>query len=69
MTEKPVYPIRVVFDDGDVWRLDNRVEAESSLEWFDTDDPEHGAIIVDANDRRVRLKVVAHRLEVFELYP
>jgi hypothetical protein len=63
----PTYPLRVAFDDGDEWVLDSPVEAACSLEWFDSDDSTEKATVTDANGRRVRVRVVAHHLDVCEL--
>ena len=37
------------------------------LEWFDSEDPEENATILDAQSRQVRLKIVALDVIVFEL--
>lgn len=58
----PVYPLRVVFGDGDEWQLDNQDEVACNLEWFDSSDPDEDAEVLDALNRPVVLKV--ERLEV-----
>ena len=65
----PVFPITVTFDDGDVWVFEDPEHIETSLEWFDSEDPDEGAVVTDASGRRVRLKVVALDIKVFELCP
>jgi hypothetical protein len=63
---EPEFPIRVTFhEDGDEWVLDSPEELACSLEWFDTDDPEEHASVVDRHGRAVRIKVEA--LEVVRL--
>jgi hypothetical protein len=49
----PQYPIRVLFADGDEWVLENEREAECTLEWFDSRDPDETAHVIDASGRRV----------------
>ena len=56
---KPEFPIVVKLSDGDEWRLANESEIPGTLEWFDTEDPEEDALVVDAKGREVSLKVVA----------
>jgi len=64
---KPEFPLKVIFDDGDEWILNTVEEVEGSLEWFDSDEPEEEATILDKLNRPVRLKVQGLRLSVFEL--
>jgi hypothetical protein len=62
----PRYPITVTFhDDGEVCTLDNEAEAASTLEWFDSEDPEWNGTVVDSDGRPVRIKVEAHRMVEF----
>lgn len=64
---QPEFPITVQFEDGDTWILESVEEVECSLEWFDTDAEGDAVRVTDKHGRRVRLKVDALRLIVFEL--
>ena len=65
--EQPEFPITVNFEDGDAWKLENINEIAWNLEWFDSDDPEEEATVVDKKNRKVRVKVVKLEVTVFEL--
>lgn len=67
MMQRPQYPILVRFSDGDRWSLDNEAELGGTLEWFDSEDPEEEAEVIDALGRRVTVKVEAHRVLRLEL--
>jgi hypothetical protein len=47
--------------------LDNEVELGCTLEWFESEDPEEEAEVIDALGRRVSVKVEAHRVIRLEL--
>jgi hypothetical protein len=65
---QPEFPITVTFhEDGEKWVLESAHELASSLEWFDSDDPDENADVVDALGRRVRLKVEKLKVLQFEL--
>jgi hypothetical protein len=67
-TATPEYPLRVFFDDdGEEQVFDNAMEAECTLEWFDSDDPGQQAHVVDAKGRAVRLVIDTHRVVVCAL--
>jgi hypothetical protein len=60
---KPSFPITVKFLDSDeIWILESEIEAAKTLEWFDTDDPEQHARVVDSQGRAVALTVRAHQI-------
>jgi hypothetical protein len=62
------FPIMVTFHEGgDEWVLDSIDEVACSLEWFDSDDPDENASVIDGKDRPVRIKVEALRVLRFEL--
>ena len=64
----PEFPIRVRFlDDGDLWELDDEVEAATSLEWIDSEDPEERVVVTDRRGRRVVLVVEKLEIRVCEL--
>lgn len=66
MSDKPVFPIKVFFkEDGDEWILDNEDEIASSLEWFNSEDPEENTIVTDKNGNPVKL--VIEKLEIKQL--
>jgi len=65
---RPEFPIRVSFhEDDDVWVLDSFDELAFSLEWFDSNDPDENASVVDRKERAVRVKVERLELLRFEL--
>ena len=60
---RPRYPITVhSLDDNDRVSYDNERDLACDLEWFDSEDPEEHAEVLDADGRRVHLKI--ERLEV-----
>ena len=64
----PEFPIKVTFlEDGDVWIFDNEEEMACSMEWFDSDDPEEQTIVIDNQERPIRLKVQKLEIVCFEL--
>ena len=64
---EPVFPIVVEFlEDGTVWTLESVSEVETNLEWFDSEDPEENAVVRDANNRLVSLKVKQLQLIEFK---
>ena len=65
---RPEFPIRVSFhQDDDQWVLASLDELACSLEWFDSNDPDEFASVVDSRDRAVRVKVERLALLRFEL--
>ena len=65
---KPKFPVKVYFhEDGDVWELDNTDELASNLEWFDSLDPNQNATVIDAEGRKVVVKVEKLELIIFKL--
>jgi uncharacterized protein RhaS with RHS repeats len=64
---KPEYPLRVTFDDGEEWTLETPDEVECNLEWFDSEDGDDSAVVIDRNGRPVRLKVEKLTLLTCEL--
>ena len=57
-----VFPLTVSFADGDELTVDSIEDAETTLEWFDSDDPKEGIIVRDQLGRRVSLRIEALRL-------
>lgn len=64
---KPTFPLRIEFDDGDVWTLATSEEVACNLEWFDTEDGDDSARVHDATGKSVRLKVEAFEVLILEL--
>ncbi len=69
MVMKPEFPLKVIFNDGDEWILNNVEEVEGSLEWFDSDEPQEEATLLDKLNRPVRpdLKIGDLQFLIFEL--
>lgn len=68
MEEIPEYPITVIFhEDNTEWVLYNEVEIVNNLEWFDSQDPEEYATVIDNQGRLVRLIVQQLEIISFEL--
>lgn len=55
---KPSFPLKVIFkEDDDQWILENEIEAAQNLEWFNSDDPDEKATVIDKLGKHVRLVV------------
>ena len=68
LSEKPTYPITVTFhEDGEVWVMKSERDLAFNLEWFDSNDPEERATVIDKYGRRVRLKIEKLELKLLEL--
>ena len=62
----PEYPISIVYaDDTESVVLANDMEVMTHLEWFDSEDSEYFAQVIDAKNKAVCLKVEA--LEIIVL--
>jgi len=60
---KPKFPLTVQFyETGEKLKVEDEQDAACNLEWFDSDDPEELARVVDSEGRGVTLKV--EKLEV-----
>lgn len=59
MVELPVFPLRVTFFDGETLELDDPSDAETTLEWFDSeDDTDHDLVeVIDSAGRHVSLRI------------
>lgn len=61
--QNPEYPLLVRYTDGSENEVfDNEEELVNTLEWFDSEDPEFHANVIDNNGRL--LKVVVVKLEL-----
>jgi hypothetical protein len=59
---EPAWPLTVHFDQHDVVVLHDLTDAETELEFFDSEDPEEPVPVLDALGRRVH--IVVHSLQV-----
>ena len=66
-SNKPRYPLTVIFADGEIETVDDEEEARCNLEWLDTDDVEEPVVVTDELGRRVRLKIANLQIEICEL--
>ena len=65
---QPTFPLTVVWDDGSIEVLQDALEVETGLEWFDTDELDGGPVtITDAEGRPVRLRVEALQIITCEV--
>jgi hypothetical protein len=64
---KPVFPLHIHYSDGEELVLETTEDVEVALEWFDSDDGDMTAAVVDDLGRPVRLKVERLRLITCEL--
>jgi hypothetical protein len=68
MQKQPEYPLTVTFhESGEIWTLVDLDDAACNLEWFDSDDPEEQAVVVDNKGRPVRLKIESLKVIKCEL--
>ena len=71
---KPEFPLTVTFlandENPEEWKLllEDEVTACKQLEWFDSDDPKHNAIVHDKLERKVKLKIEELKVLSCELY-
>ncbi len=61
----PEFPIRVIFEDGEVESYENLEDICCNLEWCSTDDG--NCSVVDALGRLIRLTVKACDVLIFEI--
>jgi len=62
----PEFPIRVIFDDGEVDEIGSSEELLERIDAIDSMDLGNRIWIRDANDRTVRLRMQSGMVEVFE---
>lgn len=63
----PQFPLKAIFDDGDVWILETPEEVAQNLEWFDSEDGDTSVVVIDARERPVSVKVEALEIKRLEL--
>jgi hypothetical protein len=62
----PEFPLRVIFDDGEVEEIGSADELMEKVDTIDSTDPRTHIWIRDAADRTVRLRMRGGNVEVFE---
>jgi hypothetical protein len=62
----PEFPLRVIFDDGEVEEIESAEELMERVETIDSTDPGNRIWIRDAHDRTVLLRVRNGMVDVFE---
>jgi hypothetical protein len=65
----PEFPLRVIFDDGEVDEIESAEEMMERVDAIDSTDPGNRIWIRDVLDRTVLLRVRNGMLEVFETIP
>ncbi|MCG9713877.1 hypothetical protein L1D29_13725 [Shewanella insulae] len=67
MTREPKYPITVHFlEDAEIETYDSELELVTSLEWFDSSDPEWKVKVQDVTGASINLKVDALQVTLLE---
>ncbi len=62
----PEFPLRVIFDDGEVEEIESAEDLMERVETIDSSDPGNRIWIRDADDRTVLLRMRNGMVEVFE---
>jgi hypothetical protein len=62
----PEFPLRIIFDDGEVEELGSAGELMEKIDTIDSTDPGNRIWIRDAEDRTVRLRMRNGLVEIFE---
>jgi hypothetical protein len=63
----PDFPIRIIFDDGEVQEIADADELMETIDTIDSTDPGNRIWIRDALDRTVRLRMRGGVVEIFEV--
>jgi hypothetical protein len=63
----PDFPIRIIFDDGEVQEIADADELLETIDAIDSTDPGNRIWIRDGQDRTVRLRMRGGIVEVFEV--
>ena len=63
----PDFPIRIIFDDGEVQEIADADELLEAIDTIDSTDPGNRIWIRDEQDRTVRLRMRGGIVEVFEV--
>ncbi|HEX9459124.1 MAG TPA: hypothetical protein VGA84_08275 [Thermoanaerobaculia bacterium] len=65
--DSPEFPIRIIFDDGEVQEIASADELMEAVDTIDSTDPGNRIWIRDERDRTVRLRMRGGIVEVFEV--
>jgi hypothetical protein len=65
--DSPEFPIRIIFDDGEVQEIASPDELMEAVDTIDSTDPGNRIWIRDERDRTVRLRMRGGIVEVFEV--
>ncbi len=65
--DSPEFPIRIIFDDGEVQEIASADELLEAVDTIDSTDPGNRIWIRDERDRTVRLRMRGGIVEVFEI--
>ena len=65
--EQPLFPLSVIFADGERQSVDSVTDAERNLEWLDTEDDDEPITVLDRLGRPVHLKIEALEIVRMEL--
>jgi hypothetical protein len=63
----PDFPIRIIFDDGEVQELADADALMEAIDTIDSTDPGNRIWIRDGRDRTVRLRMRGGMVEIFEV--
>jgi hypothetical protein len=63
----PDFPIRIIFDDGEVQELADADALMEAIDTIDSTDPGNRIWIRDGQDRTVRLRMRGGMVEIFEV--
>lgn len=64
---QPMFPLTVVYPDGEREVFDDEDHAACNLEFFDSEDPSHAHAVLDGRGRPVRLRVDRCEIDWCEL--
>ncbi len=65
--DSPEFPIRIIFDDGEVQEIASAEELMEEVDTIDSTDPGNRVWIRDERDRTVRLRMRGGIVEIFEV--
>lgn len=65
--DSPEFPIRIIFDDGEVQEIASADELMEAIDTIDSTDPGNRIWIRDERDRTVRLRMRGGIVEIFEV--
>lgn len=63
----PDFPIRIIFDDGEVLELESPDDLLERIDTLDSTDPANGLWVRDRSDRTVRLRMRGGIVELLEV--